>query len=85
MITQNDLGGLPGSEVYDDAGERIGPVTLVFVDQDTGDPLWAVVRTGAASFEESFVPLQGARFGGGRLDVATSRARVKQAPLLNAH
>jgi uncharacterized protein (TIGR02271 family) len=85
MITQEDLGSLSGTEVYDNAGERIGPVALIYVDQHTGDPQWVTVRTGSFSFEESFVPLQGARLSGGRLTVAVDRERVKQAPLLDTN
>jgi uncharacterized protein (TIGR02271 family) len=83
VITQDDLRSLPGAEVYAEAGERIGSVTLIYVDQDTGEPRWVAVRTGSMSFEESFVPLRGARLDGGRLAVAVGRESVKRAPLLD--
>ncbi|MEV6495779.1 PRC and DUF2382 domain-containing protein, partial [Actinoplanes sp. NPDC051633] len=83
VITQDDLGRLTGVEVYDNAGERIGVVSQIYVDNRTGDPIWITVRMGSLSFEESFVPLQGAELTGDRLTVTVGRDRVKQAPLLD--
>jgi uncharacterized protein (TIGR02271 family) len=83
VITQDDLGRLTGVEVYDNAGERIGVVSQIYVDHRTGDPIWITVRTGSLSFEESFVPLQGADLTGDRLTVTVGRDRVQQAPLLD--
>ena len=83
MITQEDLPGLGGADVHDTAGERIGSVVRAYVDPGSGDPQWVTVRTGSFGFQESFVPLQGARFADGRLDVAVDGERVRQAPLLD--
>ncbi|MGK5683323.1 PRC and DUF2382 domain-containing protein [Actinoplanes sp. URMC 104] len=82
MITQDNLGDLSGAEVHDSAGERIGEVAQIYADPDSGQPQWVTVRTGTFSFQECFVPLQGARLEGGRLIVATTRDLVMQAPLL---
>ncbi|WP_250030938.1 DUF2382 domain-containing protein [Paractinoplanes maris] len=81
MITQDDLGHLNGIEVFDVNGERIGPIDQIYVDPESNDPLWVTVRTGTLSFQESFVPLPGARLAEGRLIVAVDRQRVTQAPV----
>ncbi len=83
MITQEDLARLGGADVHDAAGERIGSVGQIYVDPRTGDPQWVTVRTGSFGFQESFVPLRGARFADGRLSVAVDGERVRQAPLLD--
>ncbi len=83
MITQEDLARLGGADVHDAAGERIGSVGQIYVDPRTGDPQWVTVRTGSFGFQESFVPLRGARFADGRLTVAVDGERVRQAPLLD--
>jgi len=83
MITQADLTGLAGADVYDTAGERIGSVGQAYVDPRSGDPQWVTVRTGSFGFQESFVPLRGAQFVDGRLTVAVDGERVRQAPLLD--
>ncbi|WP_250005339.1 PRC and DUF2382 domain-containing protein [Actinoplanes sp. M2I2] len=81
MITKDDLGGLSGIEVVDNAGVHVGPVDQIYVDPDSGDPLWVTVRTGTLSFQESFVPLTGARLAEGRLIVAVDRDRIAHAPI----
>ena len=82
MITQDELGSLAGAEVDDNAGERIGRVGQIFVHPETGEPQWVTVRTGELSFQESYVPLRGARFADGRLTVAFGRELVRQVPLV---
>jgi uncharacterized protein (TIGR02271 family) len=81
VISQDDLGHLQGLEVFDTSGERVGPVEQVYVDPESGDPLWVTVRTGTLSFQKSFVPLTGARLDDGWLIVAVDRERVTQAPI----
>ena len=83
MITRDDAGRLPGVEVYDDAGEHVGAVNQIFVDPHSGEPQWVTVRTGTLGFQESFVPLRGARLDGGRLAVGVPAERIRQAPLLD--
>ena len=84
MIGRDEAAGLPGTEVYDDAGERVGTVTEVFVEPRGGEPQWVTVRTGTFGFQQSFVPLAGARLAGDRLTVAVPGDRIRQAPLLDA-
>jgi uncharacterized protein (TIGR02271 family) len=83
MIRQEDLGDLTGAEVYDDTGARIGSVGQIYLHPRDDEPLWVTVRTGSLDFQESFVPLRGARFGQGRLTVAVSGDRVRHAPLVD--
>jgi uncharacterized protein (TIGR02271 family) len=83
MITQDEAGRLPGIEAYDESGERIGPVNQVYVDPHSGEPQWVTVRTGTLGFQESFVPLRGARLDADRLRLAVGGDLVRQAPLLD--
>ena len=83
MFTQRDIDNLHGLAVYDRDGRELGTVSEIYLDTETGDPLWVTVRTGGLSFQESFVPLLGARLEAGRLTVAADADQVRQAPLLN--
>jgi uncharacterized protein (TIGR02271 family) len=83
MISTGDVGRLIGAEVVDNAGESIGPVRTVYADANTGEPQWVVVQTGPMHFEQSFVPLTGARLDGGRLVVATDKLHAKATPLID--
>ncbi|MEU8818952.1 PRC and DUF2382 domain-containing protein [Actinoplanes sp. NPDC048796] len=82
-ISREDLDNLSGAEVYDNADRRLGPVGQIYLDPHGGEPLWVTVRTGALTFQESFVPLRGARLDAGRLRVAVGEALVRAAPMVD--
>jgi sporulation protein YlmC with PRC-barrel domain len=46
MIDQASVPSLMGSTVRDSAGEKIGKVGQVYLDDTTGQPEWVTVRTG---------------------------------------
>ncbi|MEW1688726.1 PRC and DUF2382 domain-containing protein [Streptomyces sp. NPDC091265] len=79
-----DSGELDGLTVYDTAGEKIGNVGRVYVDDSTGRPDWITVKTGLFGMKESFVPLAGARRVGSDLHISHPKDRVKEAPRVDA-
>ncbi|MFJ5720725.1 PRC and DUF2382 domain-containing protein [Streptomyces sp. NPDC093149] len=79
-----DSGELDGLTVYDNAGEKIGSVGRVYVDDNTGRPDWITVKTGLFGMKESFVPLAGARRVGSDLHISHPKDRVKEAPRVDA-
>ncbi|MFE7355227.1 DUF2382 domain-containing protein [Streptomyces sp. NPDC057543] len=79
-----DSGELDGLTVYDTAGEKIGSVGRVYVDDNTGRPDWITVKTGLFGMKESFVPLAGARRVGSDLHITHPKERVKEAPRVDA-
>ena len=83
MITQNELHQLEGTDVYGVNGAKIGTVGQVYLDDRSGTPEWASVRTGLFGMKESFVPLSDARFSGERIEVPFDKDRVKGAPQIN--
>lgn len=81
MITTEQVDHMIGARVYDSAGEKIGSVGQVYLDERDGHPAWVAVRTGLFGMNESFVPLdRGARFDGGDLHVSVGKEVVKDAP-----
>ena len=81
MITSEQLGNVVGSTAYDNDGDKIGKVGNVYYDDDTDQAKWITVHTGLFGTNETFVPMQGADFGGdGRLTLAYDKAMVKDAP-----
>jgi sporulation protein YlmC with PRC-barrel domain len=80
MTSGDELRSLVGSTAFDRAGEKIGTVGQVYVDDDTGQPTWVTVQTGLFGTGESFVPVEGAALGGDRVTVAYDKATVKDAP-----
>ena len=84
MISQNELSRLTGTDVYDTDGDKIGSVGQVYLDSQSGDPEWVSVKTGLFGTKETFVPLQRASLSEDRVVVAYDKARVKDAPRVDA-
>jgi sporulation protein YlmC with PRC-barrel domain len=80
MIDQASVPSLMGSTVRDSAGDKIGKVGQVYLDDTTGQPEWVTVRTGLFGTKESFVPLAAARVEGDELVVDIPKSRVSDAP-----
>ncbi|HEY6746674.1 MAG TPA: PRC and DUF2382 domain-containing protein [Mycobacteriales bacterium] len=78
-MTEFDVTSLTGRTVVDAAGDRIGTVAQVYLDDRTGDPQWVTVRTGRDG-TETFVPLAAARLDRDRLVVDATREQVARAP-----
>ena len=80
MFDQDQLTTLSGATMRDPAGEKIGKVAQVYLDDQTGDPEWVTIRTGLFGTKESFMPLTSARFDGNELVVDVTKERVNGAP-----
>lgn len=84
MIDTSTIDRVIGTTAYDSTGDKLGTVGQVYVDTDSGRPLWASVNTGLFGMSESFVPLENASFEGDGLRVAYEKDRVKDAPRVEA-
>lgn len=82
MIGQAQLAQLHDATVYDSAGDKIGDVKQVFVDDATGDPVVASVHTGLFGMSESFVPVHDGDLRDGRMSLSVDKERVRDAPRL---
>lgn len=80
MIDQSTIPAMSGATVRDPAGEKIGKVSQVYLDDQTGTPEWVTVRTGLFGGKESFVPLADADLHGNDLVITTDKATVSGAP-----
>jgi uncharacterized protein (TIGR02271 family) len=83
MIDQSTVTAMSGATVRDPAGEKIGKVSQVYLDDQTGTPEWVTVRTGLFGGKESFVPLADADMRGDELVIAADKATVSGAPRLD--
>jgi uncharacterized protein (TIGR02271 family) len=80
MTSQDQLRDISGATAYDRDGDKLGKIGQVYFDDDTDQPKWITVNTGLFGMGESFVPLQGAQFGGDRVTLAYDKATIKDAP-----
>jgi hypothetical protein len=81
MTTSQDPRDYVRRVAVDPEGNRIGKITKVYHDDQTGQPLWILVETGLFGTRQSFAPVHGSRFDGEQLVVlAVSKDQVKDAP-----
>lgn len=79
MQTDIDPRSLIGRKAYDRDGHKIGTVDEVYLDDATGEPEWAAVRTGLFG-RDAFVPLEPSEVVNEALHVPYERALIKDAP-----
>ena len=65
-------------------GEKIGKITAIYEDPDTGKPEWATVSTGLFGTKSNFVPLAGASSDGEDVRAQVTKDQVKDAPSVEA-
>jgi hypothetical protein len=85
MTTSQDPQDYIRRVAVDAEGNRIGKITKVYHDDQTGQPLWVLVETGLIGTRQSFAPVHGSRFDGEQLVVlAVSKDQVKDAPNIDS-
>jgi hypothetical protein len=77
-----DVRAWSGLDVFDREGERIGRLTGIYRETESGRPMFALVRTGLFGLRSVLVPLEGAFEEGGALIVDLDKQSVKGAPHL---
>ena len=84
MITEQDISTVIGSTAIDNDGDKIGSVSEVYLDDQSGRPEWATVKTGMFGTKETFIPLADAQLDGESLRFPYDKAKVKDAPTIEA-
>ncbi|RSS53701.1 PRC-barrel domain containing protein [Streptomyces sp. WAC07061] len=77
--TDIDPRSLIGRKAFDRNGAKIGTVDEVYLDDATGVPEWAAVRTGLFG-RDAFVPLEPSEVVDDALRVPFERSLIKDAP-----
>jgi uncharacterized protein (TIGR02271 family) len=84
MIDQKSVERLYECDVIDARGDRIGSVKQVWLDEQSGQPVWASVHTGLFGMRESFVPIQDAQVKDKHITVPVEKQKVKDSPEVDA-
>jgi uncharacterized protein (TIGR02271 family) len=69
-----------GATMLDRDGDRLGNIDAIYVDDQTGEPEWALVNTGFFGTRSTFVPIAEATARGDQVQVPYEKQRVKDAP-----
>ncbi len=80
MTTTDDLQNMEGRTAVDSDGAKLGKIGQIYVDDQSGQPLWVTISTGLFGTKESFAPLYGSRTSGDNLQLAVTKDMVKDAP-----
>jgi uncharacterized protein (TIGR02271 family) len=73
-----------GRTMVDPAGDKLGTIDAIYLDDETGQPEWATVTSGLFGTTAAFVPLAGAQAMGDSVQVPYDKAQVKAAPTMEA-
>lgn len=80
MTTSQDAQQYIHRAAIDAEDNRIGKVSRVYNDDQTGQPMWVLVETGLFGARQSFAPIHGARLDGERVLLAVTKDQIKDAP-----
>jgi PRC-barrel domain len=80
MTTSHDGPDYVHRAAVDAEGDRIGKISKIYLDDQTGQPLWVLVETGLFGTRQSLAPVHGSRLDGELVVLAVSKDQVKNAP-----
>jgi uncharacterized protein (TIGR02271 family) len=80
MVDVDTVRSWQGRTMVDRDGDRIGEIDAIYVDDQTGEPEWALVNTGFFGTRSTFVPIAQAAAHGDQVQVPYEKQRVKDAP-----
>jgi len=84
MTTTEELQNMEGQTAVDMNGAKLGKIGQIYVDDQTGQPLWVTITTGMFGTKQSFAPLHWSRPDGGDLHLAVTKDMVTDAPGVEA-
>ena len=70
-----------GRTMVDRDGDRIGRIDAIYLDDQTGQPEWALVNTGLFGTKSTFVPLAQAKPSGDTVQVPYDKQRSRTRPI----
>jgi hypothetical protein len=80
MVDVDTVRSWQGRTMVDRDGDRIGEIDAIYVDDQTGEPEWALVNTGFFGTRSTFVPIAQATTRGDQVQVPYEKQRIKDAP-----
>ena len=69
-----------GRTMVDPAGDKLGTIDAIYLDDETGQPEWATVTSGLFTAKAAFVPLAQAQDIGDSVQVPYDKQQVTDAP-----
>jgi uncharacterized protein (TIGR02271 family) len=76
----SEISSWRGRPMIGSDGEKIGKIEEIYLDEETGQPEWALVNTGLFGLKSNFVPLTGASPEGEEVRAGYTKDLVTDAP-----
>jgi len=73
-----------GATMVDRDGDRVGTIDAIYVDDQSGQPEWALVNTGLFGTRSTFVPIAQATSSGDQVQVPYEKQLIKDAPRVDS-
>jgi uncharacterized protein (TIGR02271 family) len=80
MPTMQEVAAWKGEKLLGNDEAKLGTISDIYLDQDTGKPEWLAVKTGMFGGDVSFVPLADAERHDDHVHVPFTKDQVKDAP-----
>jgi uncharacterized protein (TIGR02271 family) len=80
MVDVDTVRSWQGATMVDRDGDKVGTIESIYVDDQTGEPEWALVNTGLFGTRSTFVPIAQATGDGDQVQVPFEKQRIKDAP-----
>jgi uncharacterized protein (TIGR02271 family) len=80
MTNPDELQNIMGRTAVDTAGDKIGKIGQIYLDDASGSPQWVTISTGLFGNKESFAPISGYRLDGDNVVLNVTKDQVKDAP-----
>ena len=84
MPTVEEVKSWSGQQAVGPDGEKVGKVDHLYLDRQTGEPTFAAIKTVLFGGNDSLVPVEGARSQDGQIQLAYDKAKIKDAPNVDA-
>jgi hypothetical protein len=82
-LSAEQLEQAKGADVTSGDGHPVGTVEGIYLDESTGEPEWALVRTPWVGKRDTFVPLREATFEQGALRVPYRVEQLQAGPAID--
>src|SRR5215211_6119173 len=80
MVDIDTVRSWQGKMMVDRDGDKVGSIEAIYVDDQSGEPEWALVNTGLFGTKSTFVPLAQASERNDDVQVPYDKQLVKDAP-----
>jgi uncharacterized protein (TIGR02271 family) len=80
VVDSDTVRSWQGKTMVDRDGDKVGTIEAIYVDDQSGEPEWALVNTGLFGAKSTFVPLAQATSSGEQVHVPYEKRLIKDAP-----